>query len=110
MRVYEGWLLDPYVRIANAKALIAPLFQGAGVKVKVIEALACGTPVIGTSVALEGIPVYMDNALYHFDNADDLYRILDKFDVDLNTKLRIKKNFIANYMGKNILKEFYSDY
>jgi len=34
-----------------SKALISPLFTGAGIKVKVIEALACGIPVIGTDIA-----------------------------------------------------------
>lgn len=52
---YLGFVENPYILISAAKALIAPLFTGAGVKVKVIESLALGVPVIGTDVAFEGI-------------------------------------------------------
>lgn len=55
---YLGFLDNPYKVIAKSQALIAPLFNGAGVKMKVIEALALGTPVIGTSVAFEGIKMH----------------------------------------------------
>lgn len=41
--------------IANAKLLLAPLRFGAGLKGKIIEALANGTPVLTTSVGAEGI-------------------------------------------------------
>ena len=54
-----GFVENPVVEIAKCQALIAPLFKGAGVKVKVIDALSSGTSVIGTEVAFEGI---CDNA------------------------------------------------
>lgn len=50
-----GFVANPYEVIANCNGLIAPVFQGAGVKVKVVESLACGTPVLGTEIAFEGI-------------------------------------------------------
>jgi glycosyltransferase involved in cell wall biosynthesis len=52
---FSGFVDNPYPLLAGARALVAPLFEGAGVKVKVLEALACGTPVIGTEVSFEGI-------------------------------------------------------
>lgn len=51
-----GFVDDPYLLLSHAKALVSPLFNGAGIKVKVIESLACGTPVIGTEIAFEGLP------------------------------------------------------
>ena len=50
---YLGFVENPYPLIANSIATISPLFSGAGVKVKVVESLACGTPVIGTEIAFE---------------------------------------------------------
>jgi glycosyltransferase involved in cell wall biosynthesis len=50
-----GFLPDPSSLFESCHAAIAPLALGAGVKFKVLEALACRTPVVGTPVALEGI-------------------------------------------------------
>lgn len=50
-----GFVENPVSEIAKCQALIAPLHKGAGVKVKVIDALSSGTPVVGTDVAFEGI-------------------------------------------------------
>ena len=50
-----GFVDNPIIEIAKCQALIAPLHKGAGVKVKVIDALTSGTKVIGTDVAFEGI-------------------------------------------------------
>lgn len=50
-----GFLENPGAAFGNCQFAIAPLAHGAGVKFKVLEALACGIPVVGTPVALEGI-------------------------------------------------------
>jgi hypothetical protein len=51
-----GFLADPSAEFQRCALSIAPLSEGAGVKFKVLEALACGVPVVGTAVAAEGIP------------------------------------------------------
>ena len=38
--------------------VIAPIIMGTGLKMKVVEALAYGKPVIGTALAFEGLPVH----------------------------------------------------
>jgi glycosyltransferase involved in cell wall biosynthesis len=40
---------------ARCSAMIVPLLFGSGVKVKTLEALACGLPVISTHFGAEGI-------------------------------------------------------
>ena len=59
---YLGFVNNPYIVIAKSQALLAPIFSGAGVKVKVIETMALGTPIIGTNIAFEGIDnIKLDN-------------------------------------------------
>lgn len=50
-----GFLNNPGELFEHCELAIAPLAQGAGVKFKVLEALACGVTLVGTPVALEGI-------------------------------------------------------
>ncbi|GHT70790.1 glycosyl transferase family 1 [Spirochaetia bacterium] len=53
---YPGFVEKPLDVIYRSRAVIAPLFTGAGVKIKVIDAFTTGTPVIGTEIAFEGLP------------------------------------------------------
>lgn len=60
-----GFVDDPVKSISECQALIAPLHQGAGVKVKVVDALTSGTPVIGTDVTFEGLQDNSETKLFH---------------------------------------------
>ena len=51
----KGWAADVESVMVNAKALIAPLRFGAGVKGKLLDAMRCFTPSITTWVGAEGI-------------------------------------------------------
>lgn len=54
---YVGPLVgdDLHRRLRGARGLLAPLVTGAGVKSKVIDALATATPLVTTSIGMQGI-------------------------------------------------------
>jgi glycosyltransferase involved in cell wall biosynthesis len=55
--VNEGEVENANDFINNNNIMIVPLFSGSGMRIKIIEAMAMGKLVIGTSVAFEGIAV-----------------------------------------------------
>lgn len=98
---YLGFLDNPYLKIAESLALIAPIFQGAGVKVKVIESLAVGTSVIGTDIAFEGIDDLGDNSMIICDTAVEYANAINFFPTEIfekkkNTKLLFEKSYDSN--------------
>jgi glycosyltransferase involved in cell wall biosynthesis len=100
---YLGFVENPYQIISNSKALIAPIFSGAGVKVKIIDSLACGTPVIGTDVALEGINENFNSYLHLCNSPNDFIKKINSFNIELNEKIILKNSFIYNYNNKSII-------
>ena len=100
---YLGFVDDPYLIIANAKAEIAPLHMGAGVKVKCIEAMACGTIVIGTEVAFEGIDEIYGNAMLKADTPEEYIKTMMNIRQSLEDKKRLKEFFIQNYNHKSVV-------
>lgn len=50
-----GYVPDPTQYIANSACLIVPLRSGGGMRVKILEALARGIPVVSTTIGYEGI-------------------------------------------------------
>ena len=94
-----GFVDDPVEEIACCQALIAPLHKGAGVKVKVIDALSSGSAVIGTDVAFEGIE---DNAkhplFFSADSPEEFADILNNWQtVDFSEKQAAADEFFARY-------------
>ena len=50
-----GFVEDIATELARARVVIVPLWQGGGTRLKVLEALAAGRPVVGTPVGVEQI-------------------------------------------------------
>jgi glycosyltransferase involved in cell wall biosynthesis len=53
--VFTGYLDDLRPVIAQSAECIAPLLQGGGTRLKILEAFALGTPVVATSKGAEGL-------------------------------------------------------
>lgn len=104
---YMGFVENPYPIIASAQAVIAPLKKGAGVKVKCIDALGCGTPVIGSEVAFEGIPSEFKKFMLHAELPQDYIKCLNNMNVVISERVAFKNYFIKEYNDKNILRYIY---
>jgi len=103
---YVGYVDNPFNIIANARAEIAPLLYGAGVKVKCVEALSCGTPVIGTEVAFEGIPCYegMERMMIRAKTPEDFIHSIETLQLTIEDRIKMKDVFCRNYSDSAIVK------
>lgn len=98
-----GFVDNPYQIIAESKALMCPLLSGAGIKVKVIEALASGTPVLGTEIAFEGFSDKYSKFLIDCKTPKDFADNLEIINYDINERLAFKKMFIEDYKTDSIV-------
>lgn len=101
-----GYVDNPLNEIAKCQALIAPLKKGAGVKVKVVDTLTTGTPVIGTDVAFEGIGDNSNITLFkHATKIEDYINILNGWQfVDKKVKELAAEEFYNRYNANHIVE------
>jgi glycosyltransferase involved in cell wall biosynthesis len=88
--ICPGFVDDLPGYLAAADVAAVPMTAGGGTKLKVLEYLATGTPVIATPVAAEGIPLEHERTALLVDDvadvADETLRLLR--DADLRERLR----------------------
>jgi glycosyltransferase involved in cell wall biosynthesis len=53
---YHGEVEDARAFMQRYRIMVAPLFTGSGIRVKILEAMALSRPVVTTPVGIEGIP------------------------------------------------------
>lgn len=87
-----GFVDDVTEYFENAACFVAPLVLGAGIKVKVLEALSAGVPVLTNSIGIEGIPARKGH--------DFIYCTTPGEYAD-NIKLLIEDNELAQSIGRN---------
>ncbi|HEY5141976.1 MAG TPA: glycosyltransferase [Solirubrobacteraceae bacterium] len=69
-----GWLEDLTPVFAGARVSVAPLRYGAGLKIKSVEAMAHGVPVVSTAVGAEGMLIAAGEHLLIADEPHDFAR------------------------------------
>lgn len=69
--LFEGIVSDVRPFYHRASICIAPLLTGSGTRLKILEALSFGNPIVSTTTAVEGINVFADVHIYLADHAND---------------------------------------
>ncbi len=66
----------PYLFAGNA--FVAPIFTGAGMRVKILEAMACGIPVVGTGLSMNGVGAVPEEHYYRADTAPEFVEAVSR--------------------------------
>lgn len=100
---FLGRVLDLKELYRSSKVVIAPILGGAGMKIKVIEALSYGKMVVGTSKAFDGINVKNNFSSLIADTPDLFAKNL--ISVTANRELRsyIENNAVGLYKKEHSL-------
>ena len=73
---FIGAVSDPGQYIRGADAIIIPVKNASGIKLRAIESLACGKPVVATPEAVQGLPEDLRAMIYEASTADEFVEAL----------------------------------
>jgi glycosyltransferase involved in cell wall biosynthesis len=96
--------IRPY--LGESKVFVAPLKFGSGIKVKILEAMALGVPVVTTSVGIQGMNVKNGVHLFVEDEIEEFAKKIIILLKDENLRNEISKN-AKDYVFKNFDAENY---
>lgn len=72
----RGYVKDVRCDFAEALCMVVPLHLGAGIKVKVLEGMSAGVPVLTNSIGIEGIPAVADKEYYYCESVEEYVTII----------------------------------
>lgn len=90
--VITGFVEDIRPFFNRAKCFVAPLQLGAGIKIKVLEALSSGIPVITNEIGIEGIPVQREIDFYLCKTANQYSEVIHSIFSDYSKCKSIGEN------------------
>ena len=88
----QGFVPDLQDIYRDSRVSVAPLLFGSGMKVKVLDAMARGMPIVTTSVGAEGIDMESGKHLLVADTPDDMANEVDRLLTDSDLWQRLQVN------------------
>lgn len=99
-----------YKLISNATCAIVPLLRGGGTRIKILEYLACGVPVISTKIGAEGLELENFEHIILVDQINDIPEAFNLLMKNNALREKLKANAIAivreKYDVSKALKDF----
>lgn len=111
-KVQDYGLKDPNIEVLgqvediryafnSADLLLAPVFSGKGTRYKILEAMACSTPVVASKIAVEGLNVENGKHVLISNDANELADLTIKVLTDKKLWQQLSKN------GKKFVQDHY---
>jgi glycosyltransferase involved in cell wall biosynthesis len=91
---YLGEINDAYDFINSKAVMVVPLFSGSGMRIKIIEGMALGKPIVTTDIGTEGIPTENGNNILIANDADEFTAAITRL---------INNREMADQIGKNAI-------
>ncbi len=107
----HGFVKDLDSYYYDADLVVAPIFDGGGMKVKIAEALMYGKTIVGTTEAFEGYDIDIEKIGYKCDDKNTFIESIEKFisDKNLNKYNEFsRKEFLEKYEYENCLNKMKS--
>ena len=99
--IFTGYVDKIDEMFSSAMCFVAPLVMGAGIKVKVLEAMYTGITVITNDIGIEGIPAIIDKDYYHCESADEYASTIRKL-YNCELPMISAKEFVSNSFDINL--------
>lgn len=71
-----GFVEDVSYYLSSAMCLVAPLVLGAGIKIKILEALSAGIPVLTNKIGIEGISAVNQKDYFYCEKPGDYLNVI----------------------------------
>jgi len=115
--VYLGEINDAYDFINSKAVMVVPLFSGSGMRIKIIEGMALGKPIVTTDIGTEGIPTENGKNILIANDAGRFTDAITQLINDRDLSNRIGKSAIGfiqekfdNLSQAEALIEFYKQH
>jgi len=108
---FTGLLRDVRPAIAQSWVSVVPLRMGAGTRLKIIESMALGTPVVSTSKGAEGLPVTHGENILIADSADDFAKATLELLCDHGFRQRLARagiEFVQSHYSSEVIGHQYN--
>lgn len=112
--VFKGEVADAYEFINSKSIMVVPLFSGSGMRIKIIEGMALGKPIVTTAVGTEGISTTSDVNIVITEDAAGFLESISNLIENREYFNKISKNAIEyihenfdNLSSAGTLIEFY---
>lgn len=102
--IITGFVDNPESFFMHSVCMVAPLLYGAGVKIKILEGLSSGLPILTNHIGIEGIPAKPNVEYINCESANDYITTLkDIFEqkIDLKAISVNAKKFVAQNYNVN---------
>lgn len=76
--VITGFVEDETPLFESSMCFVSPLQTGAGIKVKVVEALSAGIPILTNTIGIEGIPAKNQESYFHCETPEEYAEVIHK--------------------------------
>lgn len=107
---FAGYVDDIKTMIASSAVVIAPLWSGGGTRLKILEAMAIGIPVVATTKGVEGLDAKTGEHLFIADSpalfADSVVRLLSNLDLRQNLVRNATQLVNDKYDWAKVLPKF----
>ena len=88
--------------LQNKELMFVPLFSGSGIRIKILEGMALGIPIVSTTKGAQGIPYTHKKNIFIADTPNEFYRAICLLIKDKKLAKKIGNN------GRNLIKTHFS--
>jgi len=107
--IYHGEIEDAYSFICNSGIMIVPILSGGGMRVKIVEGMALGKPIVSTSIGAEGLDVKDGEDILIADTAylfaAKICELVENKELAKKLSMNAHKNSIEKYDNISIARK-----